>query len=220
MPRNWNAVAMDSEGKYTVDDFKQSFHQLLTHQCLYRRFMHQAVAYRLISAHRADYQEAAELAGYRLIFKDNYEFCCVVPETTKHALLDLQQTVFLLVLRRLYHEHASVGNVTAEGDAVVTINELVTTYEEISGRPLDKAQSVLKGLVKAAWGSGLAKEIEPAEGDPQPFAVAVLPGISEVLSENAVGRFGAQLKAALAVAGVDPIDAAAQESAADQEAQA
>jgi Domain of unknown function (DUF4194) len=203
MPKNWTAVAERSEGLYTVDLCKQAFHQLLTHQCLYRRFQHQVSAYRLISANRPEFEEAVELAGYRLYFKDNYEFCYIVPDVAKHTLLDLQQTIFLLVLRRLYHEHGSIGDLTTEGDAVVTAAELATTYMEMCGRPLEKGQGAIKALIKTAWTNGLARDIEAADDDPQPFAVAILPGIAEVLSEHTVGRFGASLKASLAVAGID-----------------
>lgn len=203
MPKNWNAVSDRSEGLYTVEMCKQAFQQLLTHQCLYRRFQNQVSAYRLISANRPEFEEAVELAGYRLYFKDRHEFCCIVPDVAKHTLLDLQQTVFLLVLRRLYHEHANVGNLTPDGDAVVTAAELAVTYMEMCGKTLEKGQGVIKALIKTAWSNGLARDIEAADDDPQPFAVAILPGIAEVLSEHTVARFGASLKASLAIAGVE-----------------
>lgn len=214
MPKNWNAISDRSEGVYTVDMCKQAFHQLLTHQCLYRRFQNQVTAYRLISANRPEFEEAVELAGYRLYFKDSREFCCIVPDIAKHTLLDLQQTIFLLVLRRLYHEHANVGDLSPEGDAVVTAAELAVTYMEMCGKPLEKGQGVIKSLIKTAWSNGLARDIEAADDDPQPFAVAILPGIAEVLSEHTVGRFGAALKASLAVAGVDyrPVEITVEEA--------
>lgn len=42
MPRNWRSLAEASDGIYTVDDFKQSLHQLIAQQCLYARFNHQS----------------------------------------------------------------------------------------------------------------------------------------------------------------------------------
>ncbi|MDP9933486.1 DUF4194 domain-containing protein [Variovorax paradoxus] len=204
MPKNWNAVADRSDGLYTVDMCKQALHQLLTQQCLYRRFLHQVTAYRLISANRPEFEEAVELSGCRLYFKDHREFCCIVPDVAKPTLLDLQQTVFLLVLRRLYHEHGSVGDLTPDGDAIVTATELTATYMEMCGKPLEKGRGDVMALIKMAWSNGLAKEADTADDDPQPFAVAILPGIAEVLSEQAVGRFGASLKAALAVSGIAP----------------
>ncbi|GMU70524.1 MAG: hypothetical protein AMXMBFR37_28560 [Steroidobacteraceae bacterium] len=68
--------------------------------------------------------------------------------------------------------------------------------------------------MKTAARCGLARLIDTPEGDPQPFAVAILPAIAEVLSEHAVGRFGAHLKSALVSS--DPSDdgvASAQEAA-------
>lgn len=200
MPKNWIGVAERQDGLYSIDDCKQALHQLLTHQCLYRRFLHHVTAYRVISANRQEYEEAVELAGYRLYFKDRLEFCCIVPDVAKETPLDMQQTAFLLVLRRLYHDQASVGNLSLDGDAIVTVEEVVSTYRAMTGKPLDKTQGVMKGLIKFAWHSGLAREVDPPDDDPQPFAVAILPGIAEVLSEHAVGRLGAQLKAALAIA--------------------
>jgi hypothetical protein len=47
--------------------------------------------------------------------------------------------------------------------------------------------------------------------DAQPYVVEILPGIAEVLSEYAISRFGAALKASLPV---EDADAAGQEAGA------
>lgn len=52
MPRDWNALAANSDGLYEVSDFKHAMYQLVVQQCIYLRQRDQAVAYRLISAHR------------------------------------------------------------------------------------------------------------------------------------------------------------------------
>ncbi|MCA3000634.1 MAG: DUF4194 domain-containing protein [Burkholderiales bacterium] len=198
MPRNWRSIAEASNGIYEVDDFKQALYQLVIQQCLYSRFQQQATAFRIISGHRRDFEEAVELLGLRMGFNDRLEFCYVIPEAVKHTALDTQDTLFLLVLRQLYHLRGSAGDLTDEGDAVVSIEELVETFRSMTGRPLEaKNQNLLKGLLKVASRCGLARLIDAPEGDPQPFAIAILPGIAEVLSENAVNRFGANLKSAL-----------------------
>lgn len=198
MPRNWRSVAEASNDIYEVDDFKQSLYQLIVHQCLYARFNQQSTAFRIISAHRRDFEEAVELMGLRLGFNERLEFCYVVPEAVKHTPLNTQDTLFLLVLRQLYHLRGSAGELSDEGDALVGIEELVATYRSMTGRTLEtKNQSLVKGLVKTASRSGLAKQIDTPEGDPQPFAIAILPAIAEVLSEHAINRFGAHLKSSL-----------------------
>lgn len=197
MPRTWENLAQTTEGDYVVDDFKQAFYQLVTQQCLYARFVQQSVAYRLISRYRAEFKEAADLLGLQLSFNDRLEYCYVNQAVARHMPMDLQETMFLLVLRHTYHLHASAGDLTPEGDAIVSIPEIQETYKGLTGRDLETRTQVLKAQVKAAQRNGLARLADADDGDGQPFAIAILPGIADVLSEHAVNRFGAHLKASL-----------------------
>lgn len=198
MPRNWKALAEASEGVYEENDFKQALYQLVVNQCLYSRFIHQRTSYRLIANYRRDFEEAADLMGLRMCVIDHYEFCYVVPVAVKHTQLETQETLFLLVLRQLYHLRGNAGELTVEGDAIVGPEELVSTYHSMTGGELDtKSQGVIKGLVKFSSKSGIARLVDAPDGDPQPFAIAILPGIAEILSEHVVGRFGAHVKSGL-----------------------
>lgn len=197
MPRTWESLAHSSDGDYVVDDFKQAFYQLVTHQCLYARFVQQGVAYRLISKYRTEFKEAADLLGLQLAFNDRLEYCYVNQAVSRHSPMDLQETMFLLVLRHAYHLHASAGDLTPDGDALISIPELQETYKGLTGRDLDTRTQVLKAQVKSAQRNGLARLADADDGDGQPFAIAILPGIADVLSEHAVNRFGAHLKASL-----------------------
>lgn len=197
MPRTWENLAQSTEGDYVVDDFKQAFYQLVTQQCLYARFVQQGVAYRLISRYRTEFKEAADLLGLQLSFNDRLEYCYVNQAVARHMPMDLQETMFLLVLRHAYHLHASAGDLTPEGDAIISIPELQETYKGLTGRDLETRTQVVKAQVKAAQRNGLARLADADDGDGQPFAIAILPGIADVLSEHAVNRFGAHLKASL-----------------------
>lgn len=197
MPRTWENLAQNTDGDYVVDDFKQAFYQLVTQQCLYARFVQQGVAYRLISRYRTEFKEAADLLGLQLAFNDRLEYCYVNQAVARHSPMDLQETMFLLVLRHAYHLHASAGDLTPEGDAVVSIPELQETYKGLTGRDLETRTQVLKAQVKSAQRNGLARLADADDGDGQPFAIAILPGIADILSEHAVNRFGAHLKASL-----------------------
>lgn len=209
MPRTWEGLAQSTDGDYVVDDFKQAFYQLVTQQCLYARFVQQGVAYRLISRYRTEFKEAADLLGLQLAFNDRLEYCYVNQAVARHSPMDLQETMFLLVLRHTYHLHASAGDLTPEGDAVISIPELQETFKGLTGRDLETRTQVLKAQVKTAQRNGLARLADAEDGDGQPFAIAILPGIADVLSEHAVNRFGAHLKASL-------IDAPAPAAAVDQ----
>lgn len=197
MPSNWNSIADRTDGIYIPDDFKQAMYQLVSHQCLYSRQNNHVKSYRIISEYRDDFEEAASLMGLKLRFNDSREFCYVIPETVKDTPLDTQETLFILALRQLYHMKGSVGDLTPEGDATVSIDELISTCRTMTGRELEAKGNTIRSLVRSASRKGLAKIQDSPDGDPQPFTITILPGIAEILSEHAINRFGAQLKSEL-----------------------
>jgi hypothetical protein len=197
MPRNWEALADASEGLYKVEDFQQALYQLVTQQCLYARHQHQSFAYRLISRYRSEFKEAADLMGLKLNFSDRLSFCYVVQDVGRPQLMDLKETMFLLTLRQIYHLRANAGDLTPEGDAIVELPELQEGYRQLTGRDLDTSRAPMEALLKSTKRHGLARIGETEANDAQPYTVIILPGIAEVLSEYAVSRFGAALKASL-----------------------
>lgn len=202
MPRDWNALAASSEGAYEASDFKHAMYQLVVQQCLYLRQRDQAVAYRLISAHREPFAEALALMGLRLGFVDRHEFCYVAQDSGAQSPMDLQETLFLLTLRHVYHTRASAGDLTPDGDAQIDIAEFEESYKTLCHREFDGRVDTLRALLKMASRHGVARAVDAPEGDPQPFAIVIWPGVIEVLSEYALNRFGADLKARLAVSDV------------------
>lgn len=199
MPRNWNDLAESSEGTYIIDDFKQALYQLVVGQCLYVRFRRHAVSYRIISTYRKEYTEAADLMGLTLIFKDEQEYCFVRQDATKLAAMDIQETRFFLTLRKLYHMHGSVGDLNERREALVGLEEFETVFKELTKQDFNKGGGDLRALLKISRSRGLAMEDSEAlnEGDPQPFAISILPAIADIFSEQAIDRFGASLKASL-----------------------
>lgn len=204
MPRNWESIAEGTDGDYVVTDFQQALHQLVTQQCLYARFLHQSVAYRLISAFRTEFQEVVALQGLRLGFKEKHQFCFVTQEVTKPQLMDKRDTQFLLALRHAYHLHATSGDLNELGEAHVGLVEFQEGHKALTGQDIDVRTKVLEPLLKMAQRQGLAKLINTEEDDVQPHAILILPGIAEILSEQAIGRFGAALKASMPAA-IDPV---------------
>jgi len=200
MPRDWNALAASAGGTYEANDFKHAMYQLVVQQCLYLRQRDQAVAYRLISAHRDAFAEAVALMGLRLGFNDRQEYCYVAQESGTQSPLDLQETLFLVTLRHIYHTRASAGDLTPEGDAQIDIAEFEESYKSLCHREFEGRADTLKALLKMASRHGVARAIQAPEGDPQPFAITIWPGVVDVLSEHALNRFGADLKARLLTA--------------------
>lgn len=198
MPRNWEALANAPDCIYQTDDFKRAMYQIVCQQCLYLRNQTQAVSYRLISEFRTEISEALDLMGLKLRFNDEREFCCVIQSVARYQAMTLHETLFLLVLRQAYHLRASVGDLNTYGDAIYSIPELEELYAEMTGRDLNaKGAPSLRDALKATQQHGIAREEKSPEDDPQPYVIAILPGIAEILDENAVNRFGANLKASL-----------------------
>lgn len=208
MPRDWNALAANSDGLYEASDFKHAMYQLVVQQCIYLRQRDQAVAYRLISAHRDAFGEAVALMGLRLGFVDRHELCYVTQDGGTQSPMDLQETLFLLTLRHVYHTRASAGDLTADGDALIDIAEFEESYKSLCHRDFDGRVDTLRTLLKMSARHGIARAVDAPEGDPQPFAILIWPGVVEVLSEYALNRFGADLKARLVTT---EVPAAAQE---------
>ncbi|MBX3656503.1 MAG: DUF4194 domain-containing protein [Ramlibacter sp.] len=203
MPRDWNTFAENTEGKYEVNDFKHAMYQLVVQQCLYLRQRDQAVAFRLISAHRAAFTEAVALMGLRLAFNDRLEYCYVAQDSGPQGTMDLQETLFLLTLRHVYHTRAS--DHSPEGDLLIDISEFEESYKSLCHRAFEGRADTLRALLKMASRHGVARAVEALEGDPQPFAITILPGIADVLSEHALNRFGADLKARLVLTDAVPV---------------
>ena len=211
MPRNWESLAQSSEGIYQVQDFQQALYQLVTQQCLYLRHPSQAVAYRLISRYRNEFKDAADLMGLKLGFSDRLSFCFVIQDVAKAQAMDLKETLFLLTLRQIYHVHASAGDLGADGVTAVGLPELQESYKLLTGRSLETSRGAMDALLRTARRQGLARQADGGMDDAQPYVVEILPGIAEVLSEHAISRFGAALKASLPV---EDADAAGQEAGA------
>jgi hypothetical protein len=207
--RSWESLAQASEGLYEPDDFRHAFYQLVVQQALYLRFAHQSIAYRLISRHRTEFKEAAEMLGLRLSFNDRLEYCYVVQDSGRLAPMNLQETMLLLVLRQAYHQRASAGDLTEQGDAIVSIPELQELHKQLTNRELEVGSQALKAQLKDAHRHGLARTVDAPDGDVQPFSISIMPAIADILSEHAVSRFGANLKASLM--GKEPAGQAAAE---------
>lgn len=198
MPRNWDTVAAAEDCIYKPDDFRRAMYQIVCQQCLYLRNPQHSVAYRLIAQYKSHFVEALDLMGLKLIHNPTREYCVVTQSVARHQPMTLHQTLFLLALRQAYHVRANAGDLTAMGDAQYSIPDFEELYRELTGRDLQaKGTPPLRDTLREAQQHGLAREEKAPEGDPQPFVIAILPGIADVLDEQAINRFGANLKATL-----------------------
>ena len=190
MPKNWSNLAEQSNGLYEESDFKQALYQLISSQVLYAKDTSQSVSYSIIHLYKTEFKEAADLSGQRLDFNDTYRYCFIVPYAAKQQVMDLTETLLLLVLRKLYHDKASSGD-TEVGEATISIPDLMSVYSAATNRELPSSTGQLKELIQQMRRYGIAKIGPQIESDPQPFTITILPAINEILNESTISRLGA-----------------------------
>jgi hypothetical protein len=190
MPTSWESLAEASK-IYSEADFQSAGYQLLTEQVLYDAHGSQRVAYQLISKYRKPFREALDLVGVELRFDDQYRFVAAIPQQFRKIQLPLQDTLLILVLRRLYHDHMTRGEVDA-GSALVTIEELKAAYRAQTGRDdLPDQSAQLREALRQMQRFGFVRIIDAQSGSQQPFDIAVLPGIAELVNETALSKLAA-----------------------------
>lgn len=187
MVKDWGAYAEASNGLYTVEQFKDAAYQLLCSQVLYENERAQRVAYGVVNSHRSAYAELLGYFGMRLRHSEDFRFVCAVPEGDKQPPISLMDTLFVLVLRKLWHDRALQADLKDGGVASVTIEETQEAFRAATGRELDDKSSELRERVSRAKRFGIARDVRATEGD-QPFTIDILPGIIEIVSEGALAK--------------------------------
>lgn len=195
MPKAWDSIAEDSKD-YQVTDFQKAGYQLVCAQILYESNSHQRVAYRLIREYQTQFREAVALFGLDLFVDDMYRYCAAIPRAQHRVALPLDDTLLVLVLRKLYHEQASKGALTDEGSAVVSIEELHSAYNATTHKELPSTRRDLGALLDQMKRFGIAKEAKETESADQPFDVEILPGITRVVNEDTLMKLSAHYESA------------------------
>lgn len=201
MPSNWERIAEADDIYKDVNDFKQAAYQLITEQVLYESSNTQRKAYYIIQKHLGHFKDAVALFGLELFVNHSYRYCYVVPRDVRQVPLSLDETLLILVLRQIYHTRASKGDQETDGRVIVGIEDLKQTFKGSTGRELPAGAGDLKDTIQSLRRYGIARTVDSEPGSIQPFDISILPGIEELVNENAVSRLGAYLVATA------PIDA-------------
>lgn len=205
MPITWDKVAQDDEVYRDVNDYKQAAYQLVTEQILYESNPAQRKSYRLARRHYNQFKEALALLGLDLFHNESYRFLYTVPREIRQVAVSLDETLLILVLRQLYHERASKGELE-EGRAIVAIEDLHQAFSSSTKRELPSTAVDLRSMIHQLRRYGIARTRDAEEGSLQPFDVVILPGIADVVNEAAVSKLGAYLTATNSVSLPQEVD--------------
>lgn len=195
MIRDWSVLAEQSNNVYTVNHFKDAAYQLVAAQVLYETDPRQRIAYGIVASHRAAYVDLLQMLGMRVEFNDDYRYCCAIPQGDKQTPLALMDTLFVLVLRKLWHERALAADLD-DGVAGVTIEELQESFRAATGRELLDQSGELRERVNRAKRFGIAR-VRPNDDESGPkFSIDILPGIADVVSEGTLAKLALHQQAA------------------------
>lgn len=77
-----------------------------------------------------------DVAGYRLVIRESEGWAGILPDTERisPARMRLDETLILLVLRRLWEEAVHDGDIQARGAVLLTLNQAYDAYQEIVSR--------------------------------------------------------------------------------------
>ena len=209
MPLNWDDFPIRKDDPYLPQDFRNAAYQLLSSQILYEASVGQGTSYRLIDRYRDAFREAFDLFGIALKFDSDYRYVAAIPNAEKQPAMPKTDALLLLVLRKGYHEQVLRGNLDA-GVAVLSIEELRELYRAETARELPREVGEIKEMMGRMRALGVAKLPQTEAGSEQPFDIAILPGITALVSEVALGRlteYAAQIRIGTARSEIDSSEA-------------
>lgn len=86
-----------------------------------------------------------DVAGYLLVVRESEGWAGILPDTERisPARMRLDETLVLLMMRRLWEEAVHEGDIQARGTVLITLNQAYDAYQEIVARARRPALGVI-----------------------------------------------------------------------------
>lgn len=193
MSQYWESLASRTDGQHTSEELEMAAYRLAVEQVLYYADRHSRTAYWMIERYEREFRLALAPLGIDVQVNRQLRYAYALPKHAKAGAASTAQTILALVLRAIYDESASTGQLTDDGEVICDLVELAEKYRLMSGEDLP-----VKGKLEALMGTmkrwGIAKKSEDLsleDGDDlagQPYTVIIRPAIADVLGEAALAR--------------------------------
>lgn len=193
MSQYWESLASRTDGQHTSEELEMAAYRLAVEQVLYYADRHSRTAYWMVERYERDFRQALAPLGIDVQVNRQLRYAYALPKHAKAGATSIAQTVFALVLRAIYDESASSGQLTDDGEVVCDLVELAEKYRLMSGKELP-TKGKLDALMETMKRWGIARKSEDHgldDGDDlagQPYAVIIRPAIADVLGEAALAR--------------------------------
>jgi hypothetical protein len=189
----WERLVAEGSCLYSVDDFEAAAYRLVTEQVLYYADARARNAYRVIEAYELNFKPVLELLGVELKVNRQLRYAVGVPQHPKLGAATQDETLFALVLRKIYDECVNRGEMTDDGEVHCDLVELSERFQAETKRALPE-RGRLDALIRAGKRWGIVRILDDEEDAPvvavpevaQPYVLVIRPAIADVLGETAL----------------------------------
>ncbi len=128
-----------------------------------------------------------DVAGYRLVIRESEGWAGILPDTERisPARMRLDETLVLLVLRRLWEEAVQDGDLQARGAVLLTLNQAYDAYQEIVSRGRRPAlqiapfRDLVEGLARRA-----VVRLGPFDEEAQDMELTIRPLVTAIAGDD------------------------------------
>lgn len=194
MSQYWESLASRTDGQHTAEELEVAAYRLTAEQVLYYADRHSRTAYWMIERYEREFRQALAPIGVDVQVNRQLRYVFAVPKHAKAGSASVAQTVFALVLRAIYEEAASTGQLSEDGEVTCDLVELDEKYRLLSGKEFP-TKGKLDALMEVMKRWGIARKSSEQSHDDmddisggQPYAVIIRPAIADLLGEIALTR--------------------------------
>lgn len=190
MANFWESIAA-ADRYHKVEDFETTAYRLAADQVIYHSDRASRTAYAMVERYEAAFARALEAVGIGLKVNRQLRYATALPLHGRAGMATVDETLFALVLRKLYDERARLGQMSERGEVPVDLVELKLKYELMTCREFPQKGGLDRLLrVMKRWGLARVADdgVEFSEYGDQPYMVAIRPAIVDVLGETALAR--------------------------------
>lgn len=153
-----------------------------------------------------------EVAGYRLVVRESEGWAGILPDTEliSPPRMRIDETLVLLLLRRLWEESIQEGDVQRHGSVLVTLNEAYDAYQDMVARARRPSLSIteFKEVAQSLERRAIVR-LGPYDDEVQDMELTIRALIATVAGDDFLGHLEQLLARADYQEVEDPAEAAA-----------
>ncbi len=174
----------------SAEEFVDAASKLLAHQFLFADKPSHRHHYFLVTQHLEYFRNLFDAIGWSLTYQQDESYVGIIPRGEERTLrLRLDESLFLLCLRQQY-EAKLEGFEVEGGKAYVTSSDLLSLYENLTGKELPN-ETRFKEIISLFARHGIVERGKAPETDPKNPPLMINPVIRQVVVEDYIRQLEA-----------------------------